>query len=119
MLVIGFLATWWVGMIAGWVLGRVTISPTGVLLPIPRLLGLFAIILTFAAVSGVLGFAYGTVTWDLAETKWSSWRVSCGVQDLPAFARVGHIHAFGYVGALLGLIVAAVIARRQALRFTE
>ena len=118
-LVMGFLATWWVGMIAGWVLGRVTISPTGVLLPIPRLLGLFAIILTFAAVSGVLGFAYGTVTWDLAETKWSSWRVSCGVQDLPAFARVGHIHAFGYVGALLGLIVAAVIARRQALRFTE
>ena len=118
-MVIGFLATWWVGMIAGWVLGRVTISPAGTLLPIPRLLGLFAVILVFAAVSGVLGFVYGTLTWDLAETKWSLWKASCGVQDLSAFARVGHIHAFGYVGALVGLIVAAVIARRRALRSTE
>lgn len=117
-LMIGFLATWWVGMIAGWVLGRVAILPSGKLLPIPRLLCLFAIILAFAAASGAAGFVYGTLTWDSSETAWSSWRARCGVRDLPAFARAGHIHNFGYLGALIGLIVAAVIARRQTLRLS-
>lgn len=116
---IGFLAAWWVGMIAGWVLGRLTISPAGALLPTPRLLPLFAIILVFAAASGVFGFIWGSITWGSAETSWGMWRASHGIENLPAFVRVGHIHNFGYLGALVGLIVAGVIARRQALRITE
>lgn len=88
-------------------------------MPIPRLLRLFTVILVFAAVFGVFGFTWGSITWNSAETSWGFWRASHGIKDLPAFARVGHVHNNGYLGALVGLIVASVIARRQALRIAE
>ena len=60
---------------------------------------MLGIVFTF----GIVGFLYGT--WRVstpALEQWESWR-GLGVTDLAAFARVGYIHNFGYLGAAIGL----------------
>lgn len=45
---IGLLATWWVGLAAGWFLGRSAVSPDGTLPPLAQLVRLFSVIIAFA-----------------------------------------------------------------------
>jgi hypothetical protein len=109
---IGFLATWWVGLLAGWVLGR--ISVVGEVPPLSRseVSKAFAIIFGVAFVAGLLGYGYGTLTFETSPQLWQEWNWYYGVQNLAEFARVGYIHWFGYVGALVGLVASAFWLRQ-------
>lgn len=114
--VIGFLATWWVGMIAGWILGRIAILPDGRVLAVCMVTRQLMLLLAVAALFGFIGYLYGTITYDAPKDHWELWLTSYGVTDLPRFARVGHIHNCGYIGALLGLVATMILTRRQARR---
>jgi hypothetical protein len=110
---VGFLATWWVGLIAGWfaaraglaelppaVRGRCTARCFGIALTITPLVGLAAALLGYAV----------TQTGDLSA--WAEWQFLFGLDDLPGFVIVAYLHWGGYLGALLGLIAAVVYVRR-------
>lgn len=114
---IGFHATWWVGAICGWTLGRLTCrSPREVRKPAEILRG-FPIILGISALSGIAGLAYGHHRLNQGGLSyWEPFREAYGIQDLEAFARVGYIHNFGYAGAVIGLIAAILIGRRRTFR---
>ncbi len=111
---IGFLATWWVGLIAGWLLARVAVpafsaekARSGVL----RGFGItFAGGLGAAAVAFLLGLRLGAES-DLSN--WQGFTNSRGVVDLPNFVRVAYIHNASHLGGLIGLIVALLHLRRQ------
>jgi len=98
---IGFLATWWVGLFTGWFLARASIRPDATHPSVGELMRYFALVLISAFVFGIAGFLRGT------------WRPGFDGQFSDAFARVGHIHNFGYLGALAGLITALFLVRRN------
>jgi hypothetical protein len=109
--VVGFLATWWVGMFAGWIVSRAGLAE----LPPERrracTVKAFAIVLTVAALVGAAGVLVGVVRTRDDLSGWSEWRQVLGIEDLRAFAVVAHLHMAGYLGALAGLILAVVYVR--------
>ncbi|MCU0797452.1 MAG: hypothetical protein MUF31_16150 [Akkermansiaceae bacterium] len=110
---IGFHATWWVGAICAWTLGRLTRGPDREVRQAREILRGFPLILGISALAGVCGLAYGQYRLDHGGLHyWEPFRDAYGITDLEAFARVGYIHNFGYAGAVIGLIVAIIIGRR-------
>lgn len=110
---VGFLATWWVGLCAGWLVARAGL----VELPAAERRGCtfksFAIVLTVALAAGLIGALLGIVmTRDGDLSGWAHWARTFGIEDLRAFAIVAYIHAAGYLGALTGLILAVVYVRK-------
>ena len=99
--VIGFLATWWVGFFTGWFLARASVRPDSTHPATRQIMAHFTIVIVCAALFGIAGFLWGT------------WRPGFGGIYSDDFARVGHIHNFGYLGALTGLIIAIVRVRRE------
>lgn len=104
---IGFLATWWVGFVAGWFLARRLIPNQ----PRPRAFrqirnGIICI-LSMGFLFGLIGFGYGVSCGpdaDYASSEEILRRL--GVTEVYAFMRVAYIHNAGYLGGLVGLIVA-------------
>lgn len=102
---VGFLATWWVGLIAAWFLARVA-------LPKFKSPGkkVVASILTITGVAmslAILGYFIGP---DLLGNRpgWRDALDSFDVTDSLAFNRVAGIHLGSYVGAFLGWIAMMV-----------
>ncbi len=98
---IGFLATWWVGLIAGWFLARVALprhdKPA---LVVGKAMG------TMMAVAIGFGFAGYLIALPLLDKRdgWEEALESMGVRDRRAFLRVAGIHLGSYAGALLAWI---------------
>lgn len=105
--VIGFLASWWVGLLAGWLFARIAFVGKG-----PPLAGSFVtrgfgILIAAVVLSGFAGFVLSKLIGDSASAQWQGID-QYGVSDVADFARVGLIHLFGYLGALLGLVSVAI-----------
>ncbi len=111
---IGFLATWWVGLIAGWFLARIAVPA----LPAEKarsgvLLG-FAIVFAGGFIAALAGFLLGLRLGPESDlSNWQGFTTSRGVVDLPSFVRVAYIHNASYLGGFIGLIVALLHLRRQ------
>ncbi len=109
---IGFLATWWAGMFAAWLLARRLIpnQPRGIALrQIWQGIGcIFLCVLLF----GVGGYLYGL--WRGPKADYLSWEPMLRVLDIRekwAFVRVAYIHNAGYLGVLTGLLLALILFR--------
>lgn len=111
---IGFLASWAVGFIIAWFLGRRLIpnQPRG--FAYRQIAAAFGIVLACGLVSGLLGFAYGIYRGPDADyIDWQVATLGMGITDLWSFVRVAYIHNASYLGGLIGLIVALVAIRPQ------
>lgn len=110
---VGFLATWWVGALAGWFLARAGLIELPVNVRWRCAVRAFTIVLIAAPTAGALGAALGIAsTRDGDLSGWRHWQQELGVEDLRAFAIVAWLHAGGYLGALAGLIVSLAYVRR-------
>jgi len=110
---IGFLATWWVGMLAGWLIGRVTVTRAEPARMHRLATWSFAVMLGCALTAGLGAYAYGLTQQPDPETSaLADFAVVCGATDIVAFVRVAYIHNASYLGGLIGLTVAVVRARR-------
>lgn len=98
--VIGFLATWWVGLFAGWFLARASIRPNGGHPTLRQIASHFSVIIGTAVLFGVTGYL------------WGIWRPKFSSEFSTDFMLVGQIHNFGYLGALVGLVAALIVVRR-------
>ncbi|GAA4420100.1 hypothetical protein [Bremerella cremea] len=111
---IGFLATWWVGMFAGWFLARYYFpgcSHETAWRNVFRAIGcMFLVTFLFGAAVYGYGLSLGPGT-DLST--WQPMLHSLRVEDGTAFVRVGMIHNAGYLGALVGLVLAILLVRRS------
>lgn len=109
---IGFLATWWVGAIVAWGIGRGELWRTGTL-PSRKNLGLaFAIVWTGSVIGAAIGWGWAQVraASGFAET-WTDWTKSLGVTDPIAFLSVGFIHNGSYLGGVGGTFAAILYLR--------
>ena len=103
--IVGFLATWWMGIPIGLILGLV-----GLTLQDSRqmfLTTLKAIIITIfvAFMTGLLGLAYGELYLADAGVNW--WLPE-NLNDTKNFVSVGSMHNFSYLGGLTGLIAGII-----------
>jgi hypothetical protein len=115
---IGFLATWWMGLLSGWFVARVIESAWSKGHRGRQVRIAFSIILLSAILSGATGWglAYG------GAYDREYWTVACQllrVEDVPAFVKVAYIHYGSYSGGLLGLIAAIVHLKRKARAFSR
>jgi hypothetical protein len=113
---VGVLATWWVGLVAGWLLARAGLAE----LPAGERWGktwrAFGIVFVPAVVGGLIGWGSGVAVAGGDLSGWGEWQRTLELADLPAFVVVAHLHAGGYLGALAGLVLAVVYVRRSLSR---
>ena len=108
---IGFLATWWVGLIAAWFLARIALPKFES--PGKRVLMAMAAIVGITIVFGVAGYFIGPSLFG-NRPGWSEALDSMGVTDTTAFKRVAAIHLGSYAGAFLGWVAMMVRFARQS-----
>lgn len=98
---IGFLATWWVGMFIGIVLGFTSLllkdsnMMKSVVIKSLQIIFLITILFSF------LGFIYGRY---YLTQKGVDWWLPGDLNDLKGFITVGSIHNFSYIGGIIGLM---------------
>ncbi len=109
--IIGFLATWWVGFFAGWFLARIVLVKMPISLATPVLVKAFTWIIACALVAGFIGNLLAAAGLYHHE-NWQSAAQALAIKDLPAFVRVAFIHNGSYLGGLIGLIIAIGYCRR-------
>jgi hypothetical protein len=111
---IGFLATWWVGLVAGWFLARMAVPKWPPVEARCYVLRGFGIIFACAFTASLVGFGLGLIRGSNADySAWQDFVRTHGVVDVPGFVRVAYIHNASYLGGLIGLIVAVVHLRRS------
>ena len=108
---VGFLATGWVGFLAGWFIARITVPG------FPRAAAFrcsmrgFLIIFAFALTAAFVGYGLGLLHGP-DYSGWESLASAVGIVDVPSFVRVAYIHNAGYLGGLMGLVAAIIYLRR-------
>jgi len=111
---IGFLATWWVGLIAGWFLARIAVPALHREQARSGVLWGFGIIFAGSFIAALVGFLLGLRLGPESDlSNWQGFVTSRGVVDLPSFVRVAYIHNASYLGGLIGLVVALLQLRCQ------
>ena len=109
---IGFLGTWWVGFIAAWFLARRLIPGQPRHYAHRQIRMGIACIIAFGLSFGIAGYGYGL--WRGPDADYSSWTWAFRefkIVDTWSFVRVAYIHNAGYLGGLIGLVVALVTIR--------
>lgn len=107
---VGLMATWWMGLIIGLILGLIgLIHKSG-----KQMLGitLKAMLITvgIAFVIGLIGLVYGK--FYLAKVG-VHWWLPENLVDTKNFIAVGSMHNFSYFGGLLGLMAGVIYSVRQ------
>jgi hypothetical protein len=110
---IGFLATWWVGLIGGWILARVGLAALPTEIRRRRTLQAFAIVVGTAVVCGAIGAGVGWIATAVSLEPWSYIQQALDIEDLRNFLVVAFLHEAGYLGAALGVIIAGIWVWRR------
>ena len=115
---IGFLATWWVGMFAGWFMGRVTLPHEPVRIAARRsAVGVGVMMLTAIVFAIIADLLAPVSTDDPRLENWAAMLHMYDIRDGVAFVKVGYIHNASYLGGLVGLIGSLVwlrLTRKEA-----
>ncbi len=109
--VIGVLATWWVGAIAGWALARVGFREPEAA-PWRDVVRALGAMLGIAVVCGIVGGLLGWIASRGDLRGWEEWRVGLELRDVPSFVVVAWLHWASYLGGAIGLVVAVLRVRR-------
>lgn len=106
---VGALATWWVGLFAGWMMARVVVPAVEYGRRLSYVLRGIAIMFAVTFAGSVTGYVLGlSRVKDSNMDNWIGYQAMNGVRDLPAFVRVAYIHNASYAGGLAGLIAALI-----------
>ncbi|WP_298338423.1 hypothetical protein [uncultured Algibacter sp.] len=108
--IVGTLATWWVGMIIGIILGLVgLIHKTGKKM-FKTTLKAFLLTTGITLLTGIIGLGYGKLF--LTENR-PNWYLPENLIDYDSFIMVGSMHNFSYLGGLIGLIIGIIYSVKQ------
>ena len=107
---VGFMATWWMGLLIGLILGLVGLIHNDVKQMFRATMKaiILTVLITFA--TGLIGLAYGKIYLADAGVNW--W-LPDNLIDTRNFIAVGSMHNFSYLGGLIGLIAGAIYSIRQ------
>lgn len=107
---IGFLASWWMGVPIGLLVGVFGFLHKPAKLMLSCSLRAFAVVAIVALIVGIGGLVYG---WFFAShnlADYDGWTLPKGLVSPARFLSVGHMHNFSYLGGAIGL-VAGIVAQ--------
>lgn len=107
---VGFLATWWVGLMIALILGILGIKIKDSKYWMQLTIKAFIITLFIAFITGLVGLAIGKL---FLRAEKVNWNLPNHLIDPQAFIAVGSMHNFSYLGGFIGLIIAAIYIKRQ------
>jgi hypothetical protein len=103
--VVGFLATWWMGLPVGIFLGLTGLLHDGWKNMFKVTLQAYLITITIAFITGLVGLAYGVIfLTEKPRSHFANWFIPENLVDFKNFITVGSMHNFSYIGGLTGLI---------------
>lgn len=107
---VGFMATWWMGLPIGLILGLVGLvhKDSKQMFHVTLKAIIVTVIVAFA--TGLIGLVYGKLY--LADTG-VNWWLPDNLIDTKNFIAVGSMHNFSYLGGLTGLIAGCIYSVRQ------
>lgn len=108
--IIGTLATWWVGMIIGIILGLIGLIHKNGKIMFKTTMKAFLLTTGVALLTGIIGLVYGKLF--LIKNR-PNWNLPENVIDLDSFIMVGSMHNFSYLGGLIGLVIGIIYSVRQ------
>ncbi|MFM2394623.1 MAG: hypothetical protein RLZZ546_2605 [Bacteroidota bacterium] len=113
---IGFLATWWVGFIIGFIVSIFCIlfRKSDEIKTKKEIIEPLKTIFFITAFSEVIGYLYGK--YYLSKNKVDWWMPS-DLIDRDNYILVGSIHNFAYLGCILGLIIALFVLIKKSTYF--
>jgi hypothetical protein len=107
---VGFMATWWMGLPIGLVLGLVGLTINNNKKMFLTVIKAFVLTTIVAFATGLIGLAYGKL--HLADTG-VNWWLPNNLIDKKNFIAVGSMHNFSYIGGLTGLIAGIIYILKQ------
>ena len=111
---VGFLATWWMGLPIGLILGLIGLVHKDNKQMFSATIGAIIVTVIVAFTTGLIGLAYGK--FYLADTG-VNWWIPDNLFDKRNFIAVGSMHNFSYIGGLTGLIAGAIYCVRQKQKY--
>nr|WP_294903224.1 hypothetical protein [uncultured Lacibacter sp.] len=103
--VIGFLATWWMGLFIGILLGLLSFIFSTHTIMLSTLRKAVLLVLAITVIAGVAGYLYGSFYLAVRPVNW--WMPE-DLSDKNAFIIVGSMHNFSYAGGLAAACIAVV-----------
>jgi hypothetical protein len=111
---VGFMATWWMGLPIGLILGLVGLVHKDNKQMFRSTLKAIVVTVIVAFATGLIGLAYGKLY--LADTG-VDWWLPDNLIDTKNFIAVGSMHNFSYLGGLTGLIAGTMYSIRQKRKY--
>jgi hypothetical protein len=111
---VGFLASWWVGMIVAWLLARLGLTELPPQKRRTTIVVAFTIVFVCALVAGASGLLLGRAQSRCDDlSSWEPWERVLQLTDLRSFVTVAYLHNASYLGGLVGFIAAAIYVYRR------
>jgi hypothetical protein len=119
---VGFLATWWMGIPIGVILGFVGLIHKDWQTMFKSTFKAFLVTIFIAFVTGLIGLAYGHIYLaNKSKAEFINWYIPDNLVDFESFIKVGSMHNFSYLGGMTGLIggLAYTLIQWRSLRTKE
>ncbi len=101
---IGFLATWWMGLPIGWVVGAFGFLHRPAGLMFRRSLRAFGVVVIVALAVGLGGLGYGWFFASHDPADYRDWFIPQDLEHPAHYLAVGYMHNFSYLGGIVGLV---------------
>ncbi|MCL6220284.1 hypothetical protein [Zunongwangia pacifica] len=108
--IVGIMATWWMGLLIGGILGFVGLIHNGHKRRFRITMKAILITIAVTFFIGLIGLFYGKFYLNHANVDWWLPKNLIETED---FIAVGSMHNFSYIGGLIGLIVGIVYSINQ------
>jgi hypothetical protein len=107
---VGFLATWWMGIPIGMILGLVSLIHQDSRRMFKVTMKAYLITVGVALITGLIGLAYGKFHLSKVGVDW--WLPE-NLIDTENFISVGSMHNFSYLGGVIGLVFGLIYSVMQ------
>jgi hypothetical protein len=103
---VGVLASWWMGLPIGFILGLVGLIHKNASSMLKFSLQSFTVVTIVTLAIGIVGLLYGFVYLSqLPLSEFSDWYIPPALNDSRAFIEAGSMHNFSYLGGVIGMFV--------------
>ncbi|WP_316787687.1 hypothetical protein [Pedobacter frigoris] len=114
---VGTMATWWMGIPIGIILGLVGLIHRQWKEMFTVTLQAFALTIAVAFLTGLIGLGYGYYNFANDPIYFTSaWYLPKNLLDVKNFVAVGSMHNFSYIGGVTGLLAAVYFSIRRRLQ---
>jgi len=112
--IIGFLATWWVGLFFGWFLARWYLPHCSETVANKKIIKSGFTILVMSVLFATTGSGFVFLKGEsIDHSSWLAITNAYDIQNISAFIHVAYIHNCSYAGALFGFVIALLLVKRN------